>query len=280
MLEDDTKGDFGMRREHDQVGRDTQVRCAPIKWRLCLQCMRHTQGRTTAKEGPAGGLHNVHADIILMKGYFPPGLLVPPQSTKNCELVGLDESKMSYYTGLNIAQRRRRPMDDRPRRPVASLAHHQSIDPEIKSDSKVAASRGHSTTDIAPPIPHRDLRRARFCDRDMLPSQRRLRGDMSASHYDQLVQASSERLWLRVAQNIDPRRAEEVGSSLGSTTTKDFSIAPTRENEMKSPSLASTQSNPRAGVAKQAGRRSAVGSPKTFEEILRGVEKVPTALKK
>ncbi|KAF1920716.1 hypothetical protein BDU57DRAFT_534468 [Ampelomyces quisqualis] len=239
---------------------------------------------------PPPGLHNVDIDIIQIEGNFPAGLFVSLQTTNNRKLVRLHLSKMSYYTGLNIAPRRRTLSDSRPRRPVALLAHHQNTDPDIESDSDVAGSKGHSTTDVPPPIPDRDVRRVvsqrtqapskDLCDRDMLPSQRRRQGDMSISFYDTLLQGSGERAWLRAMQKIDARRTEQACSGLSSTTSADLAIAPARKISAESLSMAFTQTDSETGAAQQAEKKSVGGAPKTFEEVLWGTDKVPTALQR
>jgi hypothetical protein len=106
---------------------------------------------------------------------------------------------------------------------------------------------------------------------------------MGASYYDTLMQGLGDRPWLHAMQNIDAARTrsvEEVRKDLGSTIRRSVAIDLTLGDKMASPSSASRQIDSKAGEAQQTEPKSTSSLPKTFEEILRGIERVPTALKK
>lgn len=157
---------------------------------------------------------------------------------------------MPLYTSLDTAPQRYRNTDGKPRRPrssamPASDTESHTTSKPVVSDSNVAVRQGDQSIDLAPQIPHREVRRnisqkkqvpsEHFSDRDMLPSQRRRRGDMGPSYYDQLVQGSGDRPWLHAMQNIDARRAPQTGSGSSTSTPQNFANTPERKHGFRSP---------------------------------------------
>lgn len=192
---------------------------------------------------------------------------------------------MSLYTGLDTAPRRYRSLDGKPPRPRRSIPPASG-----KRNSDVPTSEEHDDTAIPPQIPDQDVLgvisqkpqvpSTNFSDCDMLPSQRRRRGDMGSSYYDQLAQESGNRPWLRAMQNIGAQSAQETSSNSNTTTPTNFSNVTTRRTGIESASSRSTQSIPNVAPAQKAESQSANGASRTFDDILRGMETVPMALKK